>query len=113
MKYNLIRFIRDLAFFALWVCVGTMAPGQSYQVQTYSEADGLPSATVYDVTQDRQGRMWFATRAGIAMYDGVTWEKYNIGWTAGITFFPYPGRSNRESLVIGLCISRWSCRGLS
>jgi signal transduction histidine kinase/ligand-binding sensor domain-containing protein/ActR/RegA family two-component response regulator len=51
---------------------------QAYLVHQYSEADGLPSSTVYDITQDRQGRMWFATRAGIAVYDGVSWQKYTM-----------------------------------
>jgi signal transduction histidine kinase/ligand-binding sensor domain-containing protein/CheY-like chemotaxis protein len=49
---------------------------QGYLVHTYSEADGLPSANVYDITQDHQGRIWFATRAGITVYDGVSWKTY-------------------------------------
>jgi len=52
--------------------------GQSYLVHRYTEAEGLPSATVYDITQDKAGRIWVATRSGIASYDGVAWEKYNV-----------------------------------
>jgi PAS domain S-box-containing protein len=52
--------------------------GQSYLVHHYSEADGLASSTVYDITQDHWGRMWFATRSGISRYDGVTWENYTV-----------------------------------
>jgi PAS domain S-box-containing protein len=51
---------------------------QGYLVHCYSETDGLPSAFVYGITQDHQGRMWFATRAGIAVYDGVSWEKFTV-----------------------------------
>jgi len=47
-------------------------------VHTYSEAEGLPSAYVYGITQDHLGRMWFATRAGIAVYDGVSMETYTM-----------------------------------
>jgi signal transduction histidine kinase/ligand-binding sensor domain-containing protein/CheY-like chemotaxis protein len=60
-----------LVFLSYFYCFG-----QSYLVHRYSETEGLPSSTVYDVIQDRQGRMWFATRAGIAVYDGLTWEKF-------------------------------------
>jgi ligand-binding sensor domain-containing protein/CheY-like chemotaxis protein len=51
---------------------------QGYLVHRYSETDGLPSVFVYGMTQDHQGRMWFATRAGIAVYDGVSWEKFTV-----------------------------------
>jgi PAS domain S-box-containing protein len=51
---------------------------QGYQVHTYSEEEGLPSANVYGITQDHQGRMWFVTRAGIAVFDGVSWKTYTV-----------------------------------
>ena len=38
---------------------------QRYQVRAYSEADGLPSAAIYDVAQDPSGRIWLVTRAGL------------------------------------------------
>ena len=38
---------------------------------------GLPSASVSAVTQDREGRIWFATAYGIACYDGVSYRVYN------------------------------------
>ena len=49
---------------------------QSLRVRTYTEGEGLPSSAVRDVTQDRNGLMWFATRAGIASYDGTEWHAY-------------------------------------
>ena len=51
---------------------------QSYQVHHYSGADGLANAHVFDITQDRWGRMWFATRGGISCYDGVDWKNYTM-----------------------------------
>jgi PAS domain S-box-containing protein len=47
--------------------------GQSYLVHTYSLDEGLPSAEVLSIAQDPFGRMWFATRAGIVVYDGACW----------------------------------------
>ena len=34
----------------------------------YSVRDGLPSSQVWDVCQDAQGQLWFATREGLACY---------------------------------------------
>ena len=47
---------------------------QRFQVDTYTVTEGLPSSAVLALTQDSVGRMWFATRAGVAVYDGVSWE---------------------------------------
>lgn len=46
---------------------------QIYVVNNYSVENGLPTSFIYDVTQDNIGRMWFATAAGITIYDGLTW----------------------------------------
>jgi signal transduction histidine kinase/ligand-binding sensor domain-containing protein/CheY-like chemotaxis protein len=51
---------------------------QNFLVHQYSEAEGLPSANVYDAAQDPWGRMWVAARTGIAVYDGVSWKTYTI-----------------------------------
>ncbi len=54
------------------------AHGQQYHVRQYTVEDGLPSAHVRDLTQDSQGRIWFATRSGVATYDGLEWITYNL-----------------------------------
>jgi PAS domain S-box-containing protein len=41
-----------------------------------SVEDGLPHASVYDILQDRQGFMWFATDDGVARYDGYTFDTF-------------------------------------
>lgn len=56
-----------------------LVPGvhaQRLHVHTYSEEDGLPSSMVWAITQDRDGLMWFATRAGVVSYDGLRWTRY-------------------------------------
>lgn len=67
-------FILSIFFFFFSIVLFS----QSYLVHHYTESDGLPSAEVHDITQDQWGRLWFATRAGIAVYDGVSWKKYTI-----------------------------------
>ena len=45
----------------------------------YSAADGLPSNTVYAITQDADGVLWVGTRNGLASFDGVrfrSWKEY-------------------------------------
>ncbi|MCK5407539.1 MAG: hypothetical protein KAJ37_08800, partial [Candidatus Krumholzibacteria bacterium] len=76
-----IRRPRTIVFSGIFVIVGLLAghaEAQRYHTRIYTEADGLPSSLVYDITQDRSGRMWFATRFGIAMYDGSDWVTYNM-----------------------------------
>lgn len=49
---------------------------QDFNVRVYNEEDGLLNSTVYDIQQDSIGRMWFATRVGISVYDGIVWKSY-------------------------------------
>ncbi|GEM_PF-1332038 len=41
---------------------------------SYSEEDGLPSSSVYSITQDNQGYIYFTTRNGLARYSGKEWK---------------------------------------
>ena len=50
---------------------------QRYHAHTYNEINGLPSSYVRGITQDTLGCMWFATRNGVACYDGLHWIHYN------------------------------------
>lgn len=50
---------------------------QTYLVHQYTVNEGISSSFVYDVTQDTLGRMWFATRSGISVYDGFNWTSHN------------------------------------
>ena len=59
--------------------VGNQAYAQRYHVRTYSESDGLPSSTVNAIVQGADGRMWIATRSGVASYDGNTWSQGTLG----------------------------------
>jgi PAS domain S-box-containing protein len=49
---------------------------QRYHVRHYTGSSGLPSSTVRGIVQDAEGRMWLATRGGIASYDGSRWVFY-------------------------------------
>ena len=45
--------------------------------RTYTEDNGLPSSSAYSIAQDARGLLWFATRQGVATYDGAAWAPYN------------------------------------
>jgi len=53
------------------------AQASRYHIHTYTQGDGLPSGSVQDVAQGADGRMWFATRAGIVCYDGREWMLFD------------------------------------
>ncbi|MDO9261131.1 MAG: two-component regulator propeller domain-containing protein, partial [Flavobacteriaceae bacterium] len=36
----------------------------------YTSSDGLASSTVFEILQDREGFIWFATLNGISKFDG-------------------------------------------
>ena len=51
----------------------------SLRFVNYSAAEGLPSNTVYAITQDAEGALWIGTRNGLARFDGVqfqSWKAY-------------------------------------
>ncbi len=43
---------------------------QEYIYKEFGLNEGLPSTQVYDMHQDRNGIIWFATDRGIANYNG-------------------------------------------
>ncbi|MBN1129672.1 MAG: hypothetical protein JXA71_11830 [Chitinispirillaceae bacterium] len=62
---------------------GAVSFGGGQWVVYTPENTGLPSAFVNDIRIDRQGRKWFATSdAGLATYDGYSWECHNTGNSA-------------------------------
>jgi len=74
MKPALIR----AAFWGLLCLSGVDAAGQVYRAVGYGEEEGLPSATVYDAAQGQDGRMWFAARGGVTVYDGREFRVFPV-----------------------------------
>jgi ligand-binding sensor domain-containing protein len=75
------RFWRSFSL-ACAVCCGlTMeARAQIHQFRNYTAADenGLSDNFVFSIQQDRQGRLWFATSAGVSRYDGTEFKNFTI-----------------------------------
>ena len=76
------------------------AHAQRYVFDSYDERQGLPSPDIQAVTQDTHGALWIVSRAGVARYDGHTWEAHptamgGIGKTGDL----HPGRDGTLWLV--------------
>ena len=83
------------------LCLLTASP----RFISYSAADGLPSNTVYAITQDTDGVLWVGTRNGLASFDGSRFKSHKeygrvnalavdtegrlwVGTTEGLTVMP-------------------------
>lgn len=49
---------------------------QEFSFKNINTDHGLPSSEVYDILEDKQGYMWFATDHGVARYNGKEFTSY-------------------------------------
>ena len=63
---------KSLLFFLFFLLSFLSSQGQALPIETkyYSQSDGLPNRTVYDVYTDSRGVMWVSTASGISLFDG-------------------------------------------
>ncbi len=60
------------ALFLLPLMLFTQSPALRY----FSDDDGLPGMTIYEIKQDPRGYLWMATNKGICKFDGREFRKY-------------------------------------
>jgi ligand-binding sensor domain-containing protein len=60
----------------LLLLVSGVITGQEYSVQYYTTSIGLTENEVRDITQDRDGFLWFATGNGVSRFDGIRFKNY-------------------------------------
>ena len=71
--------IRTLTGLLLLLLLPTSLPAREsmrHYFRTIDIRDGLSQNTVYQIMQDRQGFMWFATQHGLNRYDGLQFKVY-------------------------------------
>jgi ligand-binding sensor domain-containing protein len=49
---------------------------QEYSYTHYENKDGLAGSTVYCMTQDKEGFLWFATETGVSRFDGTHFKNF-------------------------------------
>lgn len=69
--------LRCLILFII-LLYGITASSQQYNYLQFTVADGLPSNTIYDIKQDKDGFMWVATDAGLARFDGRKFHTFTV-----------------------------------
>lgn len=74
MKYIVITVLTLLLdFYASWA-----QPSNQLVSRSLSAKDGMTSNQVYDILQDRQGYLWFASSNGLSRYDGYAFLNYGM-----------------------------------
>jgi signal transduction histidine kinase/ligand-binding sensor domain-containing protein len=75
---DFVKFFPAITLFLLSTLTSPVCQAQSFAMNHYGVAEGLPSAEVYDVFQDSKGFMWFSTDNGVVKYDGFNFRSFNV-----------------------------------
>jgi len=59
-------------------------PNSSYDIRSWTTDDGLPQNSITDIVQTRDGYIWVTTFAGLARFDGMHFEVFNVGNSPGL-----------------------------
>lgn len=82
-----------------------IADAQQIYFRNYSATDGLCSNTVWCISQDDQGYMWFGTKNGLSRFDGYKFKSYqfnkNIQGSIGNNFIRAICRFDAKTYWIG------------
>ena len=62
----------------LLLCIAVRVFGQDIHFRKITSNHGLSHNTVYAITQDENGFMWFGTREGLNRYDSYQVKNYYI-----------------------------------
>ncbi len=78
-----------LAFFIFCILSPTIGLTQSPYFHQFTDGDGLPSMTIYDIIQDKQGYIWLGTDAGLCSYDGYEFKLKEVPSSKGKAFHEF------------------------
>jgi ligand-binding sensor domain-containing protein len=59
-----------------FILISLISHAQSYTIIQYSVPEGLPSSEVYEIYEDHEGFIWFATDNGVTRFDGAGFENF-------------------------------------
>jgi ligand-binding sensor domain-containing protein len=69
--------MRTITILAFLFTLPVWTLGQEYSYTHYDSKDGLAGSTVYNITQDKEGFLWFATETGLSRFDGTHFKNFN------------------------------------
>jgi ligand-binding sensor domain-containing protein len=89
--YKQIPSVSFLYFFIILIASFNVN-AQDVIYQHFGVDEGLPSSEVYDIYQDKNGYIWFATDKGISRYNGYEFENFDTsdGLTGNVVLHFYP-----------------------
>ena len=73
MKYIML----NLFIIILYLIFASNSFSQTPPYYHYTSSEGLASSQVYEMMQDREGYMWFATANGVSRFDGHKFTNYS------------------------------------
>ena len=73
----MVKKIYCLIFIVCSLCSSVSLFSQTPPFYHYTSSDGLASSQVYEMMQDREGYMWFATANGVSRFDGHKFTNFN------------------------------------
>ena len=68
--------MKPIQYIYLFLLCIKISYAQTYVYHHFGVDEGLPSSEVYDIHQDKQGYVWFATDKGLSRYNGYEFENY-------------------------------------
>jgi signal transduction histidine kinase/ligand-binding sensor domain-containing protein len=85
-----ILFLYSDSHGALWI--GTSPGGlvryRNGRFERFDSTNGIAATAIHHMTEDRFGRMWFATERGVYSYDGKNFIHYTDGFVSQVLTFP-------------------------
>lgn len=79
MKMKKMLFLALFALLSLPLLLRAKPPIPIFRFRTYQVTDGLSENTVYCISQDAKGFMWFGTKDGLNRFDGREYKTYRKG----------------------------------
>lgn len=73
-QLRMLRFVFHLEVMLLMSLVST---AQEYNYKHYDSRDGLANSSVYQMLEDKDGFIWFATQSGLSRFDGSHFKNFS------------------------------------
>lgn len=70
--------LKFFGFIILMLIIPVVFLGQSFNYVQYTTRDGLAGNMIYDMCQDKDGFLWFATENGLSRFDGKQFKNFTV-----------------------------------
>ncbi len=76
LAFKLMQKVNRLLFILLLLVLKSGFAGNNPYIRHYGISEGLLTNTVYHVSQDKEGFLWFSTDAGVVKYNGTIFKHF-------------------------------------